>query len=411
MARRTSVTLHAPLARRLPDPSLRVGGEVERREITTYEFRVPAGTVPAGIPLDANPREPNTNRQVYKKVRDSLLGIDGTPTGAFHLKHGGLVIVADEVKQLGKDSDEYKIYFDPDRMQGVVNGGHSYALLRDAIEAAGAGKVDPIPPEQFVELKVHVGVPEDLVPDLADGLNTSMQVRAESLADLRERFDWLKAVLDGHPGAEAISWHEGDDGESQYGIREVLARIMAMDPERYPLNEPTGLENTYARVANVFSNYLSTQEQVERFAPIASEALSLYDQIRYEAVDIWNATSGKFRALQALADRRLKSTHKFPFLLDENGVARERDVRLSAAAAMPCYAAFRVLVEVPDDGPVHWVKGFDYVQEIWRTAGHELLAEVRDEVLKNRGNAHYAARTNSLYRTTTRIVQLEHLTR
>ncbi|MGJ3229512.1 AIPR family protein [Micromonospora aurantiaca (nom. illeg.)] len=161
--------------------------------VETHIFRVRATELPAGIPDDANPREANLNRQVYRKVKASLFGAEGSDgTGSFHLKHGGIVLVAEKVEKL--DGDRYRLWFNPAVKQGVANGNHSYQLI-----LAAQAEAD-IPEDQYVEIKVHVNVPHQIVPDLADGLNTSMQVREESLADLRNQFDWLKKVCESRPG-------------------------------------------------------------------------------------------------------------------------------------------------------------------------------------------------------------------
>lgn len=395
-----SVVLHANIARRFPAPK---DAPTELGAVDTHIFRVRAGEVPPGIPDDANPREPNLNRQVYKGVRSSLLGHQGT--GTFHLKHGGIVLVAESVEKLS--GDRYRLHFNPDVKQGVANGNHSYQLILDA-QTRGS-----IPDDQYVEIKVHTGVPAEIVPDLADGLNSSMQVREESLADLRNKFDWLKLdVLGENPrGLGAISWHEGDDGE--YDVREVIALLMALDPIRYPVENPVGIENTYARLSSVFRAYLNEPEKVERFAPIAVQCLELYEYIRVTAIDVWNAQEqgGRFRNT-VFAERRTNGTFAFPFLVDGKGEVRKSDARLMKAAAMPCFAAFRALVDVSEDGDVCWRYPFEEIKAMWIQYGAEIMREVHDAVTKQHsGNTHYAGRSVMLYRATTKTLELADLRR
>ncbi|PZE34993.1 AIPR family protein [Curtobacterium sp. MCPF17_031] len=391
-----SVIVHAPLVRRLPAPK---GAPSDFASVDTYLMRVRANELPAGIPDDANPREPNLNRRVYRRVRSSLMGEQGV--GSFHLKHGGIVVIADRVEKI--DEERYRLWFDPDKKQGIANGNHSYTLILDA-------QKDGIPEEQFVEVKVHTMVPVDAVADLADGLNTSMQVREESLADLRNQFDWLKAALGEHAnGIDAVAWHEGNEGE--YDVREVLAILMALDPSRYSLADPVGIENTYARVSSVFNSYLGAPEAVERFAPIALEAMELYEYIRRTALDVWNASgNGRFKKTR-LADNA--GTYTYPFTLDGAGHALQTDARLTKAAAMPCLAAFRAFVEVPSDGTaVRWRYEFDEIKAMWDQYGAELLREVYEAITRqHNGNTHYAGRSPMLYRATTRILELADLRR
>jgi hypothetical protein len=394
---KNSVVLHAQFARRIPAPP---DAPVELASVETHYFRVKAAEIPPGIPDDANPREPNLNRQVYKGVRASLGGAEGE--GSFHLKHGGIVLVAEKVERLTEPEDRqdhYRLWFNPDVKQGIANGNHSYQLLLEAQEA------DAIPENQYVEIKVHTGVPAHVVPDLAEGLNTSMQVREESLADLRNQFNWLKTSL-APPGEKAVSWHEGDEGE--YDVREVIALLMALDPTRYPLEDPVGIENTYARLSSVFKSYLNDPDKVERFAPIAREAMELYEYIRYSATTLWK---GRFRST-VIADRKKNTFFSFPFLPDAKGNPRKSDARLTKAAAIPCFAAFRALVYVPDEGPVAWRYPFEDIKSLWDEHGTEVMREVHEAVTKQHGNnTHYAGRSLMLYRATTKTLELADLRR
>lgn len=396
MSNDLSVIVHAPLVRRFPAPK---GAPSDFASVDTYLMRVRASELPSGIPDDANPREPNLNRRVYRRVRSSLMGEQGT--GSFHLKHGGIVIIADRVEKVGED--HYRLWFDRDLKQGIANGNHSYTLILES-------QAEGIPEDQYVEIKVHTSVPVESVADLADGLNTSMQVREESLADLRNQFDWLKEALGAHVnGLSAVAWHEGNEGD--YDVREVLAILMALDPSRYTLADPVGIENTYARVSSVFNSYLADSEPVQRFAPIALEAMELYEYIRRTAPKLWNASNnGRFRKTK-LADR--VAPYTFPFTLDGAGHAEIGEVRLTKAAAMPCLAAFRALVEVPEDGSaVKWRYDFAEIKQMWDDYGIELLREVHEAIVRqHNGNTHYAGRSPMLYRSTTRILELADLRR
>jgi hypothetical protein len=396
---KNTVVLHATIARRFPAPQ---DAPLELATVETHVFRVKAAEVPPGIPDDANPREPNLNRQVYRRVRRSLEGEEGP--ASFHLKHGGIVLVAERVEKL--PGDRYRLAFNPDVKQGVTNGNHSYKLILESQEAGN------IPDNQYVEIKVHVGVQPDLVPELADGLNSSMQVREESLADLRNQFDWLKkGPLAAHPkGLDAISWHEGNDGE--YDIREVLALLMALDPSRYPLENPIGVENTYARLSSVFKAYLAKPDEVERFRDISVEALELYEYIRITAIALWNTDGRRFRGT-VLADRKKSGMFEFPFLLDEKKRPLKADARLTKAAAVPCFSAFRALVTVSTDGgQAVWRYPFSQIKEMWDEYGGEILREVYDAVTKqHNNNTHYAGRSVMLYRATAKTLELADLRR
>lgn len=393
----SNVTFHAPIARRFPAPK---DGPEEFANVETHVLRVKAKDVPSGIPDDANPREANLNRQVYRQVEASLLGESGT--GSFHLKHGGIVLIADSVEKVGED--DYKVTFADGAQQGIANGNHSYQLI---LRAQAEGE---IPDDQWVEFKIHQGVPSASVPDLADGLNTSMQVRQESLADLRGQFEWLKTALDAQPsGADHIAWHEGDSGE--YDVREVIALLMSLDPTRYAVDSPVGIENTYARVSSVFKTYLNDaeRERVIKFAPIALEAMELYEYIRFSALKVYG---GKFRSTNLAEKTKKTGGFTFDYLLDAAGRPLHQDVRLVKPAAIVAFTAFRSLVDVAKDGTASWRYPFPDVLAMWDQSGEELLREFYDALVgQHKYNLHYAGRSVLAYRASSRTIQVADLTK
>jgi hypothetical protein len=401
----------AVVARRFPPLK---EAKQEMSNVETHVLRVRAKDVPAGLPRDANPRDPNVNRQVYRQVRASLLGTDGTDTGSFHLKHSGIVLIASSVERLG--DDEYRIGFDGSEGLGVVNGGHSYELINEA------NKREEIPEDQYVEFKVHVGLPVEAVPDVADGLNTSLQVKPESLANLKGMFDWLKRALERVPaGSEPVAWNEGEEGE--YDVREVIALLMALDPTRYSIENPIGLENTYARVSSVFKNYLADGQalRVGGFSEIAPEALALYEYIRYTSVDIF---SGKFRATlldenysrsegESVGARKPRRTFASTYYRRSDGSAIESDARLVKPAAIVMFSAFRTLVDVDEGtGEASWKYPFEDVLGVWRDNGDEMLREFHSALTSQyRNNLHYAGRSSIVYKTSTRTLEVADLRR
>ena len=68
--------------------------------VDTHFILVPAGALPEDLPLDANPRDPNVNRPVYRAVAKSLREEDDSVDGSFHLKHRGIVPITDIARML-----------------------------------------------------------------------------------------------------------------------------------------------------------------------------------------------------------------------------------------------------------------------------------------------------------------------
>ena len=156
-------------------------------DIDKYWFTVSAADFPPGISTGANAREPlGLNRQVYKDVKESLLGNTATP-GTFDLMNKGITILADSVKIIDNKENLYHVVVDEDL--GIVDGAHTARIIAEAQDD------NMIPAEQFVEVYIRTGITNGLVADIAKGLNTGIQVKAQSIYDIDGVFDWLKEII------------------------------------------------------------------------------------------------------------------------------------------------------------------------------------------------------------------------
>src|SRR5271166_5925011 len=92
-----------------------------------WVFVVAARDLPRDLPLDANARLPNVIKNpTCSEMRETLL----TRPELFQIFNGGMVCTATsvDVRQEG-DEKWVDVTFDQDRLQGLVNGGHTYGTL------------------------------------------------------------------------------------------------------------------------------------------------------------------------------------------------------------------------------------------------------------------------------------------
>lgn len=82
-----TLVLRPSYARRLPDPVFNTDPAIYH-----HIFWVPASTLADGVSYGPNARNPNSRKQVYKKVDDSLMNVDCLPN-TFHLKNLGIFIM------------------------------------------------------------------------------------------------------------------------------------------------------------------------------------------------------------------------------------------------------------------------------------------------------------------------------
>ena len=171
--------------RKLLDP---ISGEPDK-----YFFYVKVDNVKEGIPMDTNPRDQKLNSSVAKAIIDSLEENDGK----FHKKNRGIVLSAGKV-YFNSKRDEVTLFFDDSSDHGNIDGGHTYRIVCEHI---GMNL------NQFVQFEVMVSV-EDIIEELAEARNTSVQVDVKSMAELANKFDPIKEGIEGMPFYERIAFKQ-----------------------------------------------------------------------------------------------------------------------------------------------------------------------------------------------------------
>lgn len=358
----STVTLVAQYARRVPDPILR---NAER-----HILFVRALDVPDGLPKDPNPRAQKIDRLIYKEIAAHLLNEEGT-ANTFHLKNKGITLIADEV-QRGDGDDVFQIRFGPDH--GIVDGGHTYEILRNnrgAIDElnAGDGEID-----QFVKLEIVTGLQSDLVPEIARGLNTAVQVQEMSLADLRDEFNWIKETIADEPYASEIAFRENE--QRTYDARDLIVFLDLFNISEYPNQKGDYPVRAFSSKAQVLKAYLEDRKKNDgktymMLQPILKDILLLHDTISFEARDLHNKAGGKAGKL-AYMEGRKRGKFLFPF------IGKEGSYRLRRGALFPMLGAFRWMVVEGPDGKAQWSGGFDKVLELWHEVGAELMKATQE---------------------------------
>lgn len=357
MANATTVTLVAPLARRIPDPNFKDEHGLER-----HIFVVPVHGLPSGIPLDPNARRPKTSKRIYKKVGDSLFNRD-CEAGTFHLKNKGITIVAQSVRSLG---DHRYVIEMVNLVHGIVDGGHTYTLIIDA------QKDGNLPDHQYVTVEVRVGVPHAWIPEIAGGLNTSVQVQDMSLDNLAGSFDWIKDDLRCEKYFNKIAWSENDAGE--YDARDIVSILAMFNTELHPNDHDEHPVYAYEKKSLALKAFEKDTESFKRHRSIMKDVLTLHDTIRRDYYHIWNdgVEGGKAGRL-AFSEGKKSGVWEFPFT-DQKG-----EYRMVNGALYPILASFRWFVVQDANGEeAHWREGFNGVLKAWEDAAMTLLKSTHE---------------------------------
>lgn len=342
--------------------------------IDKYWLTVAAKDFPSGISTSANAREPvGLNRRVYKDVRDSLDGETATP-GSFDLMNKGITILAKSVRLIDKEKGIFDLILDDDE-GGIVDGAHTAKIIEEANEDGTT------PDEQYVEVYVRTGVSDELISDIARGLNTGIQVAPQSIYNIAGVFDWLKEEISGESYSDRISWRESDDED--YDVRDLIAVLEVFNIYDFPNDLNVGKHpiSAYEKWSVPLKKFAEDYEQSNgslekskyyRLRSLLRDGLTLYDYIRHDFYEMHNevgGSSGKMNIIEEASERR--GPFDFPF-----ADLKSSKYRLTKGATFPILAAFRTYVEItPKTGEARWRGGFDKVLSIWKEAGPSLVEE------------------------------------
>jgi len=232
--------------------------------------------------MRVNPRVPSRSNKgvlsgpVIKGIQDTL----SDDPEDMAIKNQGIYLLVDSAefkKETGGAGVLTVTLTDPD-LHGIVNGGHTFAAIRDAIENAEEEELENLD-RAYVRLHVLRDIEKDKVPEIAEGLNRSKQVDDPSLENLRGHFEKIRRVMEGQPGAKQIAYHMGGDG-SVY-ITEVLVFLEMFNCERYDAR--THPHNMFSRTKTALGFFeldlAKDPSPVDMILPHLPEILTLTDKI------------------------------------------------------------------------------------------------------------------------------------
>lgn len=333
-----------------------------------------------------NPRPvPNTNKKVARQIEASLLNQDVPEPDVFHLAHLGITVIGDLVKE---NDEVMTVTFnvDPEDSEepadGVVNGLHSLAVIEKVLRDT------EVSDHQYVTFNVISGIPtskrDTLIPWIARGRNTVLQVKDQSIDNLTGMFEPFKEALKDLPYADQIGWEES--ARTPYDVLDLLAILTALNPVVFPNEAPSSQEIThpvmaYEKQSACLKMFEENQDAYRAMVSILPEALHLFDLIRSTAIDVYNTTKRKGGHLRII-EKKLGHDGKarpnawtFPFIKrEDSGYGTTGTYRLSNAATFPTLAAFRVFVRLnAPQTQMRWDGGFKAVLKAWDDLGEELI--------------------------------------
>jgi RNA polymerase-binding transcription factor DksA len=297
----------------------------------------------ADIPNSPNLRATNLKTRVSKEVRKSLTANDGT----FHLKNKGITLIAESATP-AKNPKEFYITLTGDGSTGIVDGGHTYSLIRAALDQGEDLS------SQHVRVDIRTGVAAPLVPVIAEGLNASTAVSQSSLLMGKGGFEWLIEQL---PEEEhLIAWRQNDKGLRVDSLLPLIHALYSAPPA----SPQQARASAYSCRSRSLQLSADPTTRFTDYAPLARDAFALYERIER----LFGPWAEQCLGLplrgskQPLFDR--EATGAYP--------------PLSRGLALPLLGAFRPLV-VEDQGRFRFNRDLAGLFSLLEELEHELKNE------------------------------------
>jgi hypothetical protein len=360
--------------------------------------------LPSTFPLDANARVPNVlKNKTCSEMRATLL----TQPDLFQVFNGGVVCTADslEVRQI-EGSMHADVAFDSRGVQGIVNGGHSYAAalhvghgvtsysdgkdlaavladdarkgsdkVRNLVENAQllTERIAKARQDACIQIEVVAPVPNaELLEQIARARNLSQSVEDTALINLAGKFEHMKKVLGAAFGPEfeqRVVWktnQEVPEGSRQIPVKLLLHIMALMNVRTYQPGLRVANE-VYSRSGLVIRDFGEAEGELQQFYKHLVSALpaflELYDDVYLAVAESDPQYPWATGKLGEDARRRGSFTPIF---------ARPCQSRVANAFVWPIFAALRTLICQPDGSGTLW----------FRLDPFELFEEKRQELIE-----------------------------
>lgn len=338
----------------LMDPT----GQVARKEVI-----ISLDQYPYDFGLGPNPREPVLTSPVSKKIGATLEENGGN----FHLLNRGVTIVAKSAEYdnkagrmrlvLAEEEDEKRFF-------GILDGGNTNARINKYREELAEATAKEELVKRFVNAQIlipklgnaNVPSPEmmNLLNDIKEARNTSVQVKQKSIADSRRHFDAFKSVLEQEPFSAEISWHEGQRGSIDG--QTIVILLMMYYPrfcEEADGREPSNAYGHKERCLDAFLEYAKEEpDRLEAWIRLVPDMIRFFDHLQVTFPKHYGGRFGKIKEVQIYDERRYergnKKYRKTP--VKSQFLANDMKYTYPLGWLYPIYAAFRVLVGPSKEG-------------------------------------------------------------
>lgn len=374
---------------------------LDRKAIMLSDCFVDVNSLPGELRewLEVNPRIPKftSKNKLAGTVAKGIVNTLQEEPDRFALKNQGIYISVDSAtyqKQHGGNGLLTLILTDKKR-HGVINGGHTLRAILEARDSS-LSAITAYVRLHIYQLKEEVDI--DMIADMAEGLNRSLQVDDPSLENLKGSFDQIKEVLKGKHGADQIAYQQGHTGNVD--VVEVLTLCSLFNLTKYP-NRHTHPYRLFGHRKAVLDTFLadinSSDSAFERILPKLHEILAFSERVQ----QVLAPEFGKIKKSNRQKDNRVGSD---PNKRDGYFIPGEL-AELPLGFTYPLVSAFRANV-----CPEAWKKGeFEWLEDpesLLQEYGKELATVVKQEYFDNKGKPAEVGRKEAAYRGCYHIITI-----
>lgn len=346
-----------------------------------YHLFINVMDMPENIPTEVNPREVNPRTKVYKRIVDGLT----EDNQSFYINNRGILISAKgklKIDLLNKNVDLNigNGSSEDNSKYGILDGGHTYhAIIRHRSSSV----------KQYVHLEVVTQISN--IDELSSARNTSVQVSDKAIAELANKFKFVKDAIKNEPYHNDIGYKQNE--EKRLDAMDLVRLMYMFNIKEF--NEKTNSHpiSAYSGKSQVLKDYLKKYGEREdssnpnneylKLAELLPTMTNLYDTIQQEMKDGYNGTLfGKVKGVEPKKNAKTKFYN------------RNMDYQITAGLIYPMVAAFRALVEEDNNGNYIWVE--DPIK-VWEEIKEKLVMNTIEMSRSLGNNPQSAGKNTSLW--------------
>ncbi|ELC8457862.1 hypothetical protein DDA98_14755 [Clostridium perfringens] len=372
-------------------------------KVESVEFLLPIQSLPSEdeVNTKTNPRERNTKTKVFKGIENSLY----IPDCAFYKKNKGMLFSAKEFS-INNQRGSVSVEFEDENCHGLCDGAHSFKAALNAMKKA---EEEGFTIDHYIKVEIMIGI-EDIFEDVVAARNSSVQVSDAAIAELKDRFNFIKNFLSDEEFLENISFK--DNEISNITIKDVIAILFVFNIDRYSddLNCPTQAFNATSSCLNDFLRVYKELDSIEdeevkqerltqtpyyKMKDVMVDFFKLYDKIEEKLPNYYHqATSKHLGNLSCVKATGCQSTF----------YNKNISCSIPKAFILPILGSFRALL-IEEDGYYKWVANpFEYLDNY----GPQLASEIIERYGELKSTTSLG-RNAGVWRQLYRILQMKYM--